>query len=67
MLKRSSQSEVLGDDHIIVHKSEALSTVYRQLDSDVCRRCTLRVFEECQHTLPNGEARADTPPRSTTP
>lgn len=57
MLRRAGQFDVVGADHIIVHKSEALRTVYPQLDSEVCRNCTMRVFEECQAALPNGEPR----------
>lgn len=57
MLKRSHQLDELGSDKVIVHKSEALRTAFRNLDSEICRNCTARVFEECHTMLPNGEPR----------
>ncbi|MCX8005534.1 MAG: SulP family inorganic anion transporter [Burkholderiaceae bacterium] len=50
---------LVGPDGVLLfaHKGEALRTLYPQLDSDVCRGCALRVFEECQRTLPDGSAR----------
>jgi SulP family sulfate permease len=60
-LKRAGQIEVIGAQNIITHKSEAFATVYRQLDSEVCRGCNLRVFKECQSVLPDGQARTPIP------
>jgi SulP family sulfate permease len=57
MLKRSGQLDALGADKVIVHKSEALHAAFRSLDSEICRSCTARVFEECQSMLPDGEPR----------
>jgi len=64
MLRRTAQLDTLGADHIVVHKHEALHAAYHHLDSEVCRRCSLRVFEECQVTLPNGEVRQPVPNQS---
>lgn len=47
-----------GADRIVFSKGDALRTIYPLLDSDICRRCTVRTFEECQQALPNGEPRA---------
>ncbi|MDH5708988.1 MAG: SulP family inorganic anion transporter [Hylemonella sp.] len=57
MLKRSGQIDDIGADNLITHKSAAFAKAYAELDSEVCRGCSLRVFEECQRTLPNGQAR----------
>jgi SulP family sulfate permease len=54
MLERSEAIAALGPDRMIDHKGDALRMVYPQLDSAVCKRCTLRVFEECQAGLPDG-------------
>lgn len=60
MLNRTEPSGTLGGNHQIIHKSDALHAAYQQLDSIICRNCSLRVFEECQSFLPNGEPRQQT-------
>lgn len=47
----------IGADYLVAHKGDALHAVYPLLDSEVCSSCSLRVFEECQTVLPNGELR----------
>ncbi len=61
MLERSGYVAEVGPGRIVFSKGDALRTVYPLLDSGICRTCTLRIFEECQRALPNGEARADAP------
>ena len=34
--------------------------IYPKLDSEICRNLRVRIFRECQTSLPNGEPRADT-------
>jgi SulP family sulfate permease len=46
-----------GPQHLVAHKGDALRTVYPLLDSEICRACRVRIFEECQSALPNGEDR----------
>ncbi len=57
MLDRGDPGHGLELKHIVARKGDAIRAVYPLLDSEVCRTCTLRVFEECQNTLPNGELR----------
>ena len=57
MLRRSGAGTAVGADRVIAHKGDALRAVYPLLDSAVCKNCTLRVFEECLHTLPDGSPR----------
>nr|MDP2191540.1 SulP family inorganic anion transporter [Rhodoferax sp.] len=57
MLTRGGQLDEIGADHIVAHKGDALRAVYPLLDSEICSSCSLRVFEECQTVLPNGELR----------
>lgn len=62
MVRRSGLLKAIGHACLIAHKGDAIRTVYPLLDSSVCRTCTARVFRECQHTLPNGQARTDPTP-----
>lgn len=57
MLQRCGYLDEAGPGRIVFSKGEALRTVYPLLDSSICRNCTLRIFEECQRALPNGEVR----------
>jgi sulfate permease, SulP family len=58
MLERSGYVAAEGEARIVAHKGEALRMLYPLLDNETCRRCSLRLFEECQQRLPNGESRA---------
>jgi SulP family sulfate permease len=67
MLSRSDALPVVGPDHLLAHKPDALAFVYPLLDSAICQRCPRPVFEECQHRLPDGRPRAGHLPASTPP
>ena len=60
MMRRSQQDEVLGEDHVFRGKGEAIASIYPTLDSDICRTCPARIFQECRRTLPDGTPREDT-------
>lgn len=62
MLIKGGQVLTIGRDRIVAHKGDALRKVYPMLDSDICRECKVRAFQECQAALPNGETRADPVP-----
>jgi SulP family sulfate permease len=57
MLKRGGQIDEIGEANIFPGKGDAMAAVYPRLDSAVCRRCTARVFLECQKVLPDGTPR----------
>ena len=57
LLGRSGAIREIGPARLVAHKGEAIRHVYPQLDAEVCRACTRRVFEECQTHLPDGRAR----------
>jgi SulP family sulfate permease len=57
MLQRGGQAEEVGHGNIFDHKGDALRAVYPQLDNEICRACRVRIFQECQTVLPNGEPR----------
>lgn len=59
--------EAIGRERFIAHKGDALRAIYPLLDTEVCRRCRVRAFQECQQALPNGERRADAPETESIP
>jgi sulfate permease, SulP family len=46
--QRVDYIKALGEDHIFATKRAAISTIFDRLDRDVCARCTVRLFDECQ-------------------
>jgi sulfate permease, SulP family len=38
----------LGRDHVFPDKQQAIAAIYPRLDQEVCARCSVRVFRECQ-------------------
>jgi sulfate permease, SulP family len=49
--RRVGYTQQLGADHIFPTKRIAIATIFERLDRGVCKRCAVRVFEECG-TLP---------------
>lgn len=46
--KRGDYLSIVGDENIFPGKTEALSTIFTKLDPEICKRCTRRIFNECQ-------------------
>jgi SulP family sulfate permease len=67
MLARSEEIAAIGVERLISHKGDALRTVYRELDPDLCRSCAVRAFSECQTALPDGSSRSHLPPTTAAP
>jgi SulP family sulfate permease len=57
MLAAGGHVAHVGQDHIFAGKGEAVSALYPRLNSEICRTCQVRIFQECDVKLPNGEAR----------
>jgi SulP family sulfate permease len=57
MLQSSEIIDDVGKDHIFPMGPRVIPLIYPKLDSEICRRCKTRIFNECQTTLPNGEPR----------
>jgi SulP family sulfate permease len=55
VLKRGGYLEDIGAQNLIPVKTRAIGAIYPRLDADICRRCTLRIFRECNIRLPNGQ------------
>lgn len=47
LLERGSYMDEIGPQNVFFSKTTALRTVYRHLDYDICRSCSLRVYVEC--------------------
>ncbi|MEP7330211.1 MAG: SulP family inorganic anion transporter, partial [Betaproteobacteria bacterium] len=57
VLERSGLLTAIGPDRLFATKAEAIRAIYSRLDSEICATCTVRIFQECQHQLPNGTLR----------
>ncbi|RMD69315.1 MAG: SulP family inorganic anion transporter [Gammaproteobacteria bacterium] len=51
MLAKSGATKVIGGHNIFPGKTAAIAEIFKRLDKDICRRCTARIFKECQ-TVP---------------
>jgi len=57
MLKSSGHIDDIGKDNMFPMGPRVIPILYPRLDSEICRRCKTRIFNECQAVLPNGELR----------
>lgn len=39
--------ETIGENHFFASKKEAITTIYKTLDKEICRTCRERIFIEC--------------------
>ncbi len=54
MWQKTGFTRLLGPEHQFPDKRTAIATIFQKLDPEICRRCTARIFEECQ-TVPGPE------------
>ena len=47
-LAESGALKTIGGANLFDTKTEAIETIYKRLDPDVCRTCRARIFRECQ-------------------
>jgi SulP family sulfate permease len=57
MLKQGGFIDDIGRNNMFPMGPKVIPKLYPRLDSEICRRCKTRIFNECQTTLPNGEPR----------
>lgn len=48
MLHEGEYIKDIGDENIFRGKTEALSTIYEQMDKSICQNCKARIFNECR-------------------
>ena len=56
-LERAGHLPEIGRENLFSIGQDVIGAIYPELDSDVCRRCTTRIFRQCRGALPNGQAR----------
>ncbi len=47
VMKRGGCNKIVGEDNIFHSKAEAIKSIVPRLDTERCRRCKVRVFNEC--------------------
>ena len=57
LLERGGYLKDIGKENIFRPKDDVIGTIYRRLDSEICRASPARIFDVCQVALPNGEPR----------
>ena len=61
MWRKTGFTRLLGPEHQFPDKFTAIATIFNKLDPEICRRCTARIFWECQ-SVPKPDADADANP-----
>jgi len=44
--------DIGGEDVFFESKGEAIATIFKRLDPEICQRCTARIFNECKSVPP---------------
>ncbi|MCJ7799599.1 MAG: sulfate transporter, partial [Polaromonas sp.] len=60
MWRKTGFTAVLGPEHQFPDKVTAISAIFSQLDPEICRHCTARIFWECK-TAPGADDPANQP------
>lgn len=58
-LRKSGAMKDIGEENIFPVMSNWVGKIYPDLDPEICRHCTARIFSECHAKLPNGESRTN--------
>jgi SulP family sulfate permease len=56
-LQRDGRLDVIGKQNVFDVRDIPMDAIYPRLDSETCRRCTLRIFNQCKDKLPDGTLR----------
>ena len=48
VLQHGGHLDVIGKDRVFSTDANAIAAIFERLDRGICRRCTARIFEECQ-------------------
>ncbi|MGV8804710.1 MAG: SulP family inorganic anion transporter [Polaromonas sp.] len=60
--RKTGFTDVLGPEHQFPDKATAIATIFGQLDPDICRHCSARIFWECK-SAPGADDPANQPAR----
>ncbi len=58
-LRRGHYLEEIGAGNVFPVRTDVIGAVYPNLDPEICRNCSARIFRRCRERLPNGEPRPD--------
>lgn len=47
MVRRGGYLQIIGEENCFSSPKEAIKTIFTELEDDICRRCTQRIFLEC--------------------
>jgi SulP family sulfate permease len=47
-LRRGGYIQEIGEEYMYDSKSEAVASIFEELDKNICRTCEARIFRECQ-------------------
>jgi len=53
MWSKTGFDERLGADHVFHTKDQAIASIFRRLDPEICRTCKVRAFAECRTAPPD--------------
>lgn len=56
-LSKSDKLHDIGEEAFYPVMANWIKPIYAKLDSEICRNCKARIFDECHEKLPNGEQR----------
>jgi len=56
-LRHGGYLDDIPEENVFPVKSRPIPDIYRKLDPEICRHCTVQIFRECHIALPNGEPR----------
>jgi SulP family sulfate permease len=51
-LRKGGFRDLIGPENIFLTKGDAISGVFKKLDTGICARCDKRIFTECAHIRP---------------
>jgi len=57
-LREGGYMDDIGEENLYESKGEAIAEVFKRLDRNICKRCSKRIFSECQ-SLPTVDGAAD--------
>ena len=46
-LRKGGFRDLIGPENIFLTKTDAIETVFRRLDPEICKHCDKRIFLEC--------------------
>ena len=57
VLTKGGHLDEIGRENLLTMGQNVIDAIYPKLDSDICRHCPTRIFNQCHVALPNGEPR----------